>query len=81
MTRASGEIFRAHRLILARNSEFFARILMSDFKEKKEARIKLNFADPGKTFTEIFPIFICFSFFLFFSILFHHHFSQKMFSL
>lgn len=55
MTWQTGEIFRAHRLILARNSEFFARILMSDFKEKKEARIKLNFADPGQTLTQISP--------------------------
>eukprot|EP00211_Chloroparvula_japonica_P006028 CAMPEP_0119121880 /NCGR_PEP_ID=MMETSP1310-20130426/2302_1 /TAXON_ID=464262 /ORGANISM="Genus nov. species nov., Strain RCC2339" /LENGTH=379 /DNA_ID=CAMNT_0007111461 /DNA_START=189 /DNA_END=1325 /DNA_ORIENTATION=+ len=50
---STGEIFQVHRIILARSSEFFARLLLSDFRESQERVIKLNFSDPQNIFPMI----------------------------
>lgn len=45
--------YYVHRLILAYSSEFFRTLLSSNFKEKRQLTIHLNFPDPANVFPEI----------------------------
>jgi hypothetical protein len=46
-------IYHVHRLILAYSSDFFRTLLSSDFKEKRQLMIRLNFPDPANVFPDI----------------------------
>mmetsp|Transcript_1210 Transcript_1210/g.4347 ORF Transcript_1210/g.4347 Transcript_1210/m.4347 type:complete len:447 (+) Transcript_1210:70-1410(+) len=41
---------KAHRIVLVHTSQYFASLLTSDFKEKNEKEIRLQFADPEGLF-------------------------------
>eukprot|EP01112_Ceratiomyxa_fruticulosa_P017491 TRINITY_DN545_c0_g1_i1.p1 TRINITY_DN545_c0_g1~~TRINITY_DN545_c0_g1_i1.p1 ORF type:complete len:536 (-),score=85.54 TRINITY_DN545_c0_g1_i1:62-1669(-) len=45
-----GNTYPAHRLILAYSSEFFSRLLLSDFKESTQSLIDLKYPDPENVF-------------------------------
>jgi hypothetical protein len=52
-TQNTVNIYHVHRLILAYSSDFFRTLLSSDFKEKRQVTIQLNFPDPSNVFPEI----------------------------
>ena len=49
----SGEVYRVHRIILIYSSEYFAKLLTGDFKEKNEDSIELKFKDPENLFPSV----------------------------
>ena len=46
--------YRVHRIIIAHSSEYFRRLLNSDFQEKNQRVVELKYEDCG----EVFPIFL-----------------------
>jgi hypothetical protein len=45
--------YHVHRIVLAYSSDFFRTLLSSDFKEKRQLTIQLNFPDPLNVFPKI----------------------------
>jgi hypothetical protein len=46
----NGVRYKVHRLVLVYSSEFFARLLLSEFKEAFQNEITLGFPDPDNVF-------------------------------
>jgi hypothetical protein len=47
---AQGKEYRVHRLLLAYSSEYFSRLLLSNFQEGRQTHIRLRFPDPANVF-------------------------------
>ena len=45
-----GKEYRVHRLLLAYSSEYFSRLLLSNFQEGRQTYIHLRFPDPAHVF-------------------------------
>jgi hypothetical protein len=45
--------YKVHKMVLAYSSEFFARLLLGEFREKSEKIIELKYPDPDGLFPEV----------------------------